>query len=252
MKITSLTNEKVKFWNSLNLPSQRVKNKKYIVDGDHLVIEAFKLNCLDTLIYNDFLPKELESFSNKYQVTNEIMKKISNVSNFKNIIGVCNYTKGSLQNIDSYIALDDVQDPGNGGTILRSALAFGFKGMLISLNSFDQYNTKFIRATMGAFFNLPVLKVDLYESLIKLKNDGYKIISADLNNDSINIEELPFLDKFVVVVGSEGNGVSQNIIGISDYILKINMNSKVESLNVGVAASIIMHHIFEGKLLKNE
>lgn len=252
MKITSLTNEKVKFWSSLNMPSSRMENKKFIVDGDHLVIEAYKLEYLDTIIYNSFLPKELENFANKYQVTDEIMKKISNVSSFKNVIGICNYISNKVQKINYYIALDDVQDPGNGGTILRSAMAFGFEGMILSLKSFDQYNNKFIRATMGAFFKLPVFKVDLLEYLLKLKEDGYKVVSADLRNNSINLNKMPKLEKMILVVGAEGKGVSQDIIDISDYILKINMNSSVESLNVGVAASIIMHHLFEGKLLGNE
>ena len=137
---------------------------------------------------------------------------------------------------EKLIFLDGVQDPGNVGTILRTALAFSYSGVILSNDCASIYSQKVISASKGSIFHLPI-----YEdvSLEELKEMGYEIIVTALNN-SIDYNEIKPNGKFVLVFGNEGQGVSENSLNLASKIVKIDISSKVESLNVAIAAGILM------------
>ena len=158
--ITSNQNEQVKYWASLNEKKNRDKFKEYIIEGEHLVIEAYKNGYLKTVIYKDKLNLNLENIE-KVEVSENVIKKISSTVTPQSVIGIARYFDDESVDLNKRIvALDGVQDPGNAGTIVRNSLAFGYNLVFFSNNSVDIYNSKFIRATQGYFYSLKIIRGD--------------------------------------------------------------------------------------------
>ncbi len=238
LEISSVSNELIKKFISLKNKKYRDEYGLFLLDDIDLIKEAYDLGLLEYYLYAN---KPYTDFNCENIKTNtNVLSKLSSLENIPNGIGVAKIVQNSKEYSDKIIALDDVQDPGNGGTILRSALAFNFKTMLLSSSCFDTYNEKFIRSTKGAFFNCNIIRDNLVNQLLKLKGKGYEIVIADLNKNAINVNDYKMPEKMVLVVGNEGNGISKEIENIADKTIYIPINSKIESLNVGVAASIIM------------
>ena len=143
--------------------------------------------------------------------------------------------------------LDTLQDPGNVGTLIRSALAFNYDKIYVSESTVDVYNEKVIRASQGAIFKINVVKKELSEIYRILKNNEFEILVTSLTNNSIYLEEMEKKEKFAIVLGNEGNGVSEVSLKNATSIVKIRMSDKIDSLNVAVAGSIIMYNLVEGK-----
>jgi RNA methyltransferase, TrmH family len=242
MKIVSLTNQNVKRWIELKNSSTRNKVGQFLIEGEKLVLEAFSMGLLSEIIYEDKLPSTLSNFESKYEVDSKVMNKISSLKTPNSIIGVCNIPKERNKPSKVIVALDGVQDPGNGGNIIRSCLGFGVEQVLLSKDTFDQYNEKFIRATMGAFFKVGISKVDLLDKLKDLKNLGYSIVITSANGKD-KVSKIKEIDKTVIVFGSEGHGVSNQIEKIADYQVKIKTSAKLESLNVASSAAIVLYEL---------
>lgn len=242
MKITSLTNKNVMQWRELKTSEGRKKFGQFLVEGEKLVNEANKNGLLSILIYNQEPNLSIDSKVVKVEVDKKVMNKLSSLVTPPKVIGVCNFREPNIENPNVIVAFDGVQDPGNGGTIIRTCLAFNFKKVLVSKDNFDLYNDKFIRATMGSFFKVDIEKVDLYKKLTNLKESGYKIIVTDLNGDS-NFLKAKNFKKMVIVFGSEGQGISERILELADLKLKIEINKELESLNVASAAAITLYEI---------
>ena len=140
------------------------------------------------------------------------------------------------------VILDGVQDPGNLGTIIRSSVAFNIDTMVLSKDTVDLYNSKVIRATQGMIFNINIIERDLNSFISTLKEKNYKIYGTKVNGGK-SLKSVEKSDKFAIIMGNEGNGVKADILDMcSDYIY-IDMNSSCESLNVGVATSIILYEL---------
>ena len=248
--ITSNQNEQVKYWASLNEKKNRDKFKEYIIEGEHLVIEAYKNGYLKTVIYKDKLNLNLENVE-KVEVSENVIKKISSTVTPQSVIGIARYFDDESVDLNKrIIALDGVQDPGNAGTIVRNSLAFGYNLVFFSNNSVDIYNSKFIRATQGYFYSLKIIRGDIKEFILKLKESNYDIISTYLDSSSVNINNIETKEKHCVVMGNEGQGVSKEIINLSNIKTIIPMNSNVDSLNVAVASGIVMYKINENLIEK--
>ena len=243
--ISSLQNERVKYWNSLKNTKERNYEKLFIVEGEHLVEEALKNNIVKTIIYCNELPKLNYKDVEIVEVSEKVIEKLASTKSPQKIMAICHFMEDKKEYGNKIVFLDGVQDPGNGGTIIRSALAFNFDNCLISNESFDIYNDKFIRSTQGAFFALPINKVNNVEEIKRLKEMGYTIIVTNLRKDSIELRSLPKLEKIVLVLGNEGNGVSKEVIELADYNVIIKISNKVESLNVASAASICMYKFMD-------
>jgi len=240
MQINSLNNERVKNWCKLNIKKYRDRENLFLVEGEHLVNEAIKCNAAKEIIllegstFNTDLPV--------YEVTESIMKKITNQVSISNICAVChkleeNDIKGNV------IMLDEVQDPGNLGTIIRSASAFNADTIVLSENTVDLYNDKVIRSSEGMIFHVNIIKRNLCKIIDELQNQNYYVYGTKVDGGK-NIKEINTPEKFAVVMGNEGAGVSSNILNQCDEYLYIPMNENCESLNVGVATSIILYELF--------
>ncbi len=148
---------------------------------------------------------------------------------------------------DVLIYCDNLRDPGNAGTIIRTADALGIGGVMFSKGSADIYAPKLVRSTMGSLFHTKVYKECEMSDLLALKEQGYKIASTALAEDTISLYDWKCPEKCVIVIGNEAHGVSDEVLSITDECVKIEMYGFAESLNASVAAAIVMHEVARGK-----
>ncbi len=238
--ITSLENKEIKKYLKLKKKKYRDLEKLFLVEGEHLIKEAEKSNSLVKVILTE--DKELETNKEILYVTYEIMKKLSNLDTPPEMIGVCKINDNNKVKGNIILALDDIQDPGNLGTIIRSAVAFNIKTILLSENTVDLYNPKVLRSTQGLLFYTNVIRCDLEKELKKLKEEQYSIYVTNVEEGK-EINKMNVAEKLVLVMGNEGNGVSSNIKSLKDENIYIKTNNLVESLNVGVATSILLYEL---------
>lgn len=238
--ITSLENKEIKKYLKLKKKKYRDLEKLFLVEGEHLIKEAEKSNSLVKVILTE--DKELETNKEILYVTHEIMKKLSNLDTPPEMIGVCKINDNNKVKGNIILALDDIQDPGNLGTIIRSAVAFNIKTILLSENTVDLYNPKVLRSTQGLLFYTNVIRCDLEKELKKLKEEQYSIYVTNVEEGK-EINKMNVAEKLVLVMGNEGNGVSSNIKSLKDENIYIKTNNLVESLNVGVATSILLYEL---------
>ena len=238
--ITSRKNQLVQKTISLRNNKKSQEEKKFVIEGEHLFEMAIKANNICYIITTKHINNVDENID-QYIVTKDIIEKISTSKSAPDVIAVCNYINDSIKLSNNLIYLDNIQDPGNLGTILRSALAFSNFDILISNDSVNKYNDKAIQASQGAIFNLNIENSDI-DKLKKLKTQGYKIVVSILSKDAIKLDDFKFdtNEKYVFVFGNEGQGIKKEIIDLADYKVFIEM-SNIDSLNVGVAASIILY-----------
>lgn len=236
MIITSLKNEKVKYWYNLRNKKFRDQERRFLIEGDHLINEARKQNLVIETI--SIVDKNADYF-----VTKEIMEKISEQKSISYNAAVVRFIKEDSIT-GNVLILDGVQDPGNLGTIIRSCIAFGVSNIILSDNSVDLYNSKVIRATEGMIFNINVLRRKLIEFIPIVKNLGYKIVGTDVKN-GINIKDIN-KENIAIVMGSEGQGLSNEVKNMCDDFVYIKMDNACESLNVGVATSILLYEVYNG------
>lgn len=239
MVINSINNERVKKWSKLNIKKYRDEEGLFLVEGDHLVKEAIKNNLVKEIILLEGLTFNTEFPI--YEVSEQVMKKITNQVSISSICAVCKKI-AEKEVSGNIILLDEIQDPGNLGTIIRSSVAFNFKTIVLGNNCVDLYNDKTIRASEGMIFNTNIIKRDLINFIPELKEKNYLVIGTNVNN-GINIKSIEKNNKIALILGNEGNGVKEEIQSLCDKNIYINMNEQCESLNVGVAASIIMYEI---------
>ena len=241
MLITSKDNNRIK--EIRKLLDKKYSNSKnlFVIEGENLIEEAIKNNLLKELYVLD---GENVGFDFPYDyVTLDVMKSISDLKSTPRLIGVSKYiNKSELGN--KIVILDDVQDPGNAGTIIRNSVAFGADTIIFSKNSVSPYNEKVLRSTGGMIYNINIIIGNIDEEIDKIKSKGIKVIGTSLLK-SKNLEELEILDKFAIIFGNEGNGVNKNILDKCDEIVRIDMNSLCESLNVSVSSGIILYHMYK-------
>ena len=239
MIYSSISNDKIKNLKKLDSKKYRDINGLFLVEGEHLVLEAYNSGCLDELILLDGIDFKLDVKTS--YVTYEVMKYVSSLDNPSGIIGVCKKMEGSFFG-DRIVVLDDVQDPGNLGTIIRSCVAFNVDTLVLSSGCVDLYNSKVIRASQGMLFHLNIVVVsDIVDYVSNLK-ENYKIFSTNVNGGN-KLKSIEKCGRFVIIMGNEGNGVRSSLNDLADQYIYIDMNSDCESLNVGVATSIILYEL---------
>ena len=241
--ITSKTNLKIKKLSALATKKGRRKYGEFIIEGLHMVKDAIQCNFPITEIYashSSYLEiiKHLDgAMCDIIEVDDCVFNAISNTSNSQGIIAVAKIPEQKPLFIQKpFLVLDRIADPGNMGTILRSAAACGFDNIII-IDSVDVYNPKTVRSSSsGIFFvNLHFMNEEKFLELAKT----YYIFTA--SSDGTNVFELKDVPAtFGLVIGNEAGGVSSNIKSVSNLIA-IPMSSNIESLNAGVSASILMY-----------
>ena len=238
-EIKSLDNKIVKYTLKLKENKYQKEEKKYIIETYHLLEMSLK----DLEYVFSLSPLELPENITQYIVTEDILKKLSSNKSFSKVIGVVKMNEKPLDYSCDILYLDNLQDPGNIGTILRTSLAFSYFNIGLSLNTCSIYNSKVIQSAQGALFNLNFERFEI-ERLKEIQKEGYKILVTTLSNDSIFINEFKrkMNEKLIIVVGNEGNGVRKEIIDIADYKIKIDI-SNIDSLNVGIATGITLFEL---------
>lgn len=235
--LESVNNERVKNISKLNDKKYRYKDNLFLAPGKHLVVEAIKKGIVKEL----FL---LSGEENIYgidvtYVSDAVMKKMVNLDNPPKELAVC-YIQNNDEIKGNVVVLDDVRDPGNLGTIIRSAVAFNYETIILSKNCVDVYNSKVIRATEGMLFNVNIIVGDLFKLTDTLISKGYTLYATDVVLGD-NPERC--LDKHALYIGSEANGLKEDLKQKCHKKLKIEMNPLCESLNAGVSASILMYEL---------
>ncbi len=217
-------------------------NKLFIVEGEHLIKEAHRAGKLKELvILND---NDIDIDVPKTFVTKEIINKITELNTSLNMLGICSIEESNELIGDKYLLLDGIQDPGNLGTIIRTAKAFDIDTIILSPDTVDLYNPKVVRATQGIMFHTNIVNNNLVTVIEKLKEKGIRIYGTDVDGGMLP-SDIPMetRDSFALIMGNEGSGIKENIQAMCDDNLYIRMNREVESLNVAVATSIILYEL---------
>ncbi len=260
--ITSKENENIKNIKKLKDKKQRDILDEYIIEGLRLVEEALNENArikniiiCDELFQLNNISNEIKECIEKHNniyVSEKVFKSISEVNSPQGILAIIDKSNENINinfDEDIIVVLDDIQDPGNMGTILRTLDSIGLKQVITSQNTVDIYNPKVVRSTMGAIFRINILKKqNLEDTLKELKEKNFKIMITSPNTEE-TIYDVDYIKK-VIVIGNEGNGVRQSIIDIADEKVKIPMLGKAESLNASIATGIILYEYVRRKVGK--
>lgn len=242
MLITSLENDKIKGYIKLKDRKYRKKTNTFIIEGRHLVLEAYKAGKIIELILekDEVLPLDLPTV----YVTNEIINKISDLETPSNVMALCSMDEKEEIVGNKILMLDGIQDPGNLGTIIRSSLAFNVDTIVLSPECVDLYNPKVIRSTQGMIFNTNIVRRELEEVINILKEKEIPVYGTNVEyGEDVTILKEKDKSKYGLIMGNEGQGVRREILDMCDKYLYIDMNEKVESLNVAVATSILLYEL---------
>lgn len=242
MVVTSLDNSKVKKYRKLQKRKYRDQYGEYIVEGLHLILEAFRTGVLEELILEEGMDVPVSCPYTYF--SSEVMSKISMMDTPSTIMGLCRKAKDEDVVGNRILILDGIQDPGNLGTIIRSAVAFDVDTIVLSERTVDLYNPKVLRATQGMFFHVRVVSKLALEVISMLQNLDIPVYGTSVVN-GVDVRSLDESEKknFALVVGNEGNGVRDEILSVCNKNLYIEMNKNVESLNVAIAASILLYEL---------
>lgn len=239
--ITSIKNETIKELMKLKQKKYRDEMGLFLIEGYHLVEEARKCHCIEKMIttLNDTYDEET------IYVSTSVMGKLAFTKTPQPVMAVCKKSeKNEIMNHGKrYLLLDRIQDPGNVGTILRTALAFHYDQIIMSNDCVDLYNDKVIRSTQGAIFKMNVCHMDLKDAIASLQKNNVQVYGTSLYHASC-IDTYPIQERMAFVMGNEGQGVSQEVLDKCDHLLYIPIHS-VESLNVAIASAITMYHFQE-------
>ncbi|WP_432663940.1 RNA methyltransferase [Wukongibacter baidiensis] len=259
LEITSLSNKHIKHIKMLHKRKFREKNSEFIIEGLRIIEHGINNNAnISAVYYGEEITKTnrgtelLNNIASRnidlYKVNDKILKEISTTDNSQGIIGVVkreSYDLNEIINKDKFvlIILDRLQDPGNVGTIIRTADSAGVDGIIVLKGTVDIYNSKTIRSTMGSIFTLPVIHVDETSNIINdLKSRDTDIIATTLQAEKYHFEA-NYRSKNAIIIGNEANGISDELMELSNIKIKIPIIGKAESLNASIASGIIIYEI---------
>jgi RNA methyltransferase, TrmH family len=243
--IHSSKNPLVKQWKKLHTKKERENSGTFLVEGFHLVEEALKVEdmVLEIIVSEEVeIPPRIDYGSvSVTQINKEVVKELAETETSQGIFAVCKQPIHKQVKAKSYLLLDSVQDPGNLGTIIRTADAAGIDAIIVGNGSVDIYNSKVLRSAQGSHFHLPIIRGDLYEWIGKLKSADIPIYGTALHNGVVFTEVEP-TPSYALIVGNEGNGIQADLLNETNQNLYIPIFGKSESLNVAVAAGILLYY----------
>lgn len=263
LNITSASNPTIKMIRSLYRRKQRWTKKLFLIEGIKIVEECIDINHpIENIVYSDdlFSAQGGEALFNRIKhdrrlinIPSKLYREISDTETPQGILAVVKFEINSITNASIgdnpfILLLDKVKDPGNMGTIIRTADAFGIDGIIVTDGCVDVYNPKVVRATMGSIFRVPIYnETNGAEIIKKLKDKGMTIYSTSLE-ESRYIQNVDFNKSCVLIIGNESRGVSSDIIALADRLIKIPMLGGAESLNAAIASSIIMYEAIRQRI----
>lgn len=245
IQITSVQNEKVKDTVKLQQKKYRNETGLFLIEGYKLVYEAFveKAEICSVFTTKKYFDKFGFVKDKVILVTDAVMEKISTTDSSPEAVAVVKQQNIKLEDIKfkKRIALiENIKDAGNLGTLLRSAAAFGIEAVILSGNTIDRYNPKVVRSTVGALFKVPVVNADMID--VKKQFKDYNFIASVVNyKDAINPQKIDYVKPFVLMLGSEADGLTKDAISLSNIQITIPMAKNTESLNLSVAGSILFY-----------
>ena len=242
--ITSKANSVVK--NAKKLHQKKYRKSAYLIEGWHLFEEAVQAGVtIEKIFALESYREQLAAFPQTVWVSEDILLDLADSQTPQGIVAVVQ--KEEVGQVDfsqgKFLFLEDVQDPGNVGTIIRTADAAGFTGVIVSDKSADIYSLKTLRSMQGSHFHLPIYRMSSQTLLEKAKKAGIPVLATTLSKDSVDYRELSSIENFVLVMGNEGQGISPLMAESADQLVHISMKGQAESLNVAVAAGILIFHL---------
>lgn len=244
--ISGLKNPKVMLWRSLKERKGRRESGLFLVEGDKMVLEALCSGfSVDAVLIREDRRDEKLNIPDGIPVYILAVPVFDSVSDAKTPQGIAAVLKMTDSSVSGHrlLALDEVQDPGNVGTIVRTADAAGFDGILLSQNCADMFSPKVLRATMGSIYRMPFRIVSsLPDELRQLRESGYSVLSSQLDGEPF-YERKNVSENFVLIIGNEGNGISEPVRAEATHRLKLPMRGGAESLNAAIAAAIMMYDL---------
>ena len=255
-----LSKSQIKYLRSLKLKKNRTLNNQFVIEGIRVINELIKAtlnqknnyNIEEIIISNSFMINNhsfIEDLNSSFvvkEISENDMRKISNLSTPPGIVALINKIENNtISTNSSTLLLDNISNPGNLGTIFRSAEWFGIKQVYISENTVDPYNPKTIQSAAGAHFFLDsIIQTNLID-VIKLYKQQVQIIGTSINGDDIN--SIDINKNWILILGNEGHGISKEINKYIDKNITINKFGNIESLNVAMAGSIILSQLTNKK-----
>lgn len=238
--IESLQNKTIKNTAKLLQKKERDLTGRFLVEGHHLCQEAEQAGILEQIF-----ALETEQVSEDVPVircTQSVLNKLSAQKSDAKIIGLCRRPDLTMNKTDHLLVLDRIQDPGNVGTLIRAACAFGMDGILLSEGCADLYNPKTIQSSQGALFQIPCRVCDLSLELKALQSEGTQVLAAALHQNSIASRDLFTPEKYALMIGNEGQGLSPELLSLADQTVHIEMKT-FESLNAAIAGAVLMYRL---------
>lgn len=248
-EIQSVKNQMIKEVKKFHHKKQRDQQQKYLLEGYHLVEEAVLAGVMIDKVFIDQKGADLyhdwlvEQDVESYLVSSEVLKALSELPTPQGIVALVH--KKEVPAIDyqgRWLLLDGVQDPGNVGTLIRTADAAGFSGVILGEGTADLYSSKVLRSLQGSHFHLPIVNANLVETIAHFKEQKVPVYGTELNKDALPHTQVTAKGNVALVLGNEGQGVSSEVLALTDQNLYIPIYGKAESLNVGIAGGILMYH----------
>lgn len=248
-KIISAKNERIKRWHKLKSKKGRLMNHEYILESWHLVKEALSSNqpvkvILSTTKQLHLHQAELKSFDGELiEISDGVAKVLGSTSTPQGMFGIVDIEFNKNKKIDmsgAWLLLDQIQDPGNIGTMVRTADAAGMAGVIFGDGTSSQYNAKVLRAMQGSQFHLHILMGNLLNWIDYFKDNHVPVYGTELNSQAVLYDTIKPSSSFALVMGNEGNGMQDKILEATDKNLYIPIKGQAESLNVAIAAGIVM------------
>lgn len=250
-KINSTQNAKIKYWKKLQTKKGRKKENKYLLEGWHLVKEALMVDAKieyllvtnDFRYFDDIINTEIE----QVEISSEVSLYLADTSTPQGIYAVVEMEENRQLSIDNlaggWLMLDGVQDPGNIGTMVRTADAAGLTGVIFGEGSADSHHPKVLRSMQGSQFHIQLVNADLMEVATVFKENHIPLYGSELNEDARSYREIPAAANFGLIMGNEGNGMRNDLLNTTDANLYIPIKGRAESLNVAIAAGVLMFQL---------
>ncbi|MGX9291072.1 TrmH family RNA methyltransferase [Bacillus sp. A015] len=242
--IESAKNASIKQWKKLHTKKERTKTGLFLVEGKHLVEEALKSGIVMELMVTspDMLPAGIEPDIELYELSEEAFSAMTETETPQHIAAVCTLPVFEEKKYERILLLDAVQDPGNLGTLIRTADAAGLDAVILGDGTVDAFNGKTLRSAQGSHFHLPILKQTLQQAIPAFKEQGIPVYGSALK-DAKEYRNIAAEGPFALIVGNEGAGIDPEILQMTDQNLYVPMYGQAESLNVAVAAAVLVYHL---------
>jgi TrmH family RNA methyltransferase len=251
-EIISMKNTMVKEIKKLRIKKHREAQERYLIEGFHLIEEAIQANAeVEWVLLSQRGLEEWSEWISEQEddrfifVTEEILTSLSDLPTPQGMLAVVKMpkTEETLSYSGRWLLLDNVQDPGNVGTMIRTADAVGMTGVILGEGCSDIYSTKVLRAMQGSNYHLPIVRHPLAEAVEQFKQNNVPVYGTELNKAAVSYQELPKQEAYALIMGNEGQGVSAELLSLVDHSVYIPIIGEAESLNVAIAAGVLMYHL---------